>query len=179
MKQYEVSKPLKSVITYVNQNKNVQKRKLVNHLCENGFFEKSFELCSKFVEWLKIQKFIKVCNPFYGYLKLTEKALEWSKESKEVYVSDYFLENIKENYQLLMGLKLIRKTIADEKGMELFKVCPNYMLEKLAYYQPDNLDNLFKIRGFKEWKGDTQWHRYVEVIKEWRIRQDSDYQLSA
>ncbi len=179
MKQYEVSTMLESVVTFMSQNKNVQKLQLINHLRENGAFENSFELCSKFIEWLKIQKFIKVSNPFYGYLKLTDKLLEWQKKPQSIYLSEKKFQNIQENYQLLMGLKLIRKMIADEKGLELFKVCPNYMLEKLAFYQPESIDKVLKINGFKEWKGDTQWHRYIEIIQDWKSKQNNDYQLSA
>lgn len=179
MKQYEVSEMLESVIAFMNQNKNVQKLQLINYLRENEGSEKSFEFCSKFIEWLKIKKFIRVSNPFYGYLKLTDKALEWQKSPKKLWLSEKMLNSIQENYQLLMGLKLIRKTISEERGIELFKVCPNYMLEKLAYYQPESIDNLFKISGFKEWEGDTQWHRYLEVIQEWKLKQKDGYKLSA
>lgn len=178
MKQYEISKMLESIIAFMNENKNVQKLQLVNHLREKGAFEKRFDLCSKFVEWLKMKKFIKVNNPFYGYLKLTDKLLKWEKEAKPFLINEKDLERIQENYQLLMGLKLVRKTIADEKGIDLFKVCPNYMLEKLAYYQPENIDSLLKINGFKEWKGDTQWHRYIEVIQDWKLKR-SHYKLTA
>ncbi|GIV42944.1 MAG: hypothetical protein KatS3mg035_0067 [Bacteroidia bacterium] len=179
MKQYDVSILLESLIAFMSQNKNVQKLDLVNHLREKGSFERRFDLCSKFVEWLKIKKFIKVVNPFYGYLKLTDKALEWEKNKKAIQMNEKALKNIQENYQLLMELKLIRKMIADEKKIDLYKVCPNYMLEKLAYYQPENIDAVFKINGFKEWQGDTQWHRYIEVIQEWKAQNNNNYKISA
>ncbi len=180
MEQYVVNQALESVITYMAEHQRVQKIDLVNLLREKGEFNGSFELCSKLVEWFKIQKYLKVSNPFYGYLRLTDKAKVWLNTRSKVIVYLSVLQGIKENYQLFMGLKLIRKAIAEERGIDLFKVCPNYMLEKLAYYQPETLDSLFKIRGFKEWDGDTQWHRYLEVIQDWKAREKAkDYSLSA
>lgn len=178
MKSYKVSKWLESVVSYMNEKERVQKMELVNHLISQDAFDGRFDLCSKFVEWLKIQGYLRVKNAFYGYLVITEKAEKSLAEKREIWLKREFLEGIQENYQLLMGLKLVRKMISEEKGMDLFKVCPNYMLEKLAKYMPEDLDSLLKISGFKEWKGDTQWHRYLEVIQEWKQKQ-SNYSLSA
>jgi len=179
MKQYEVSKILEMVINLVNENPRVQKMQLVNAIRNENYFENSFELCSQFIEWLKIKKYLKVHHVFYGYLRITEKSEAWISEKSEIWVSEKSLKNIKENYQLLMGLKLVRKIISEEKQIDLFKVCPNYMLEKLARFQPNDLDELFKISGFKEWKGDTQWHKYLEVIQDWKQKQLENYPMSA
>lgn len=168
MQYIELKKIMKCVAQALSQGKKVQKKDLISRMQEHGHFAVALGLAYKCVEYLKLRKWIKVYHATHGYLKLTEQGKQYVEKSGEQWLPIRYLESIYCPYRLLMNLKVVRNQIAEERSLKPYEVCTNYMLEKMAFYQPKDVEDLLKISGFKEWKGDTQWHRYLLVIKEWK-----------
>lgn len=168
MQYIELKNIMKCVAKVLTQSKKVQKQDLISSLQEQGHFAGALGLAYKCVEYLKFRKWIKVYHATHGYLKLTEQGKQYLEKPEEQWLPLRYLESIYLPYRLLMNLKLVRNQIAEERNLKPYEVCTNYMLEKMAFYQPKDVEELLKISGFKEWKGDAQWHRYLLVIKEWK-----------
>ncbi|MBS7527857.1 DNA helicase RecQ [Fusibacter paucivorans] len=65
-------------------------------------------------------------------------------------------------YEALIAL---RKTLAEEKGVPLYIICSNAVLEALADEQPLTKDDFLTIKGIGEKKFETYGERMIDVIK--------------
>jgi len=98
---------------------------------------------------------------FKGKLEIHGTLIE---ERKKKIASKQSNLDIDSNYDLLTSLKVLRKHIAEEKGIPPYAVFPDRTLLEMAAYIPKSINTLCKIHGVGRIKANIYGDEFLEVI---------------
>ncbi len=121
--------------------------------------------------------FIKKSNGDYPTLSLTFKAREFLQEpvkieiqkprKEEKIIAKKIKQDLDYNKELFRKLRILRKKIADERGIPAFVIFGDASLQEMAYYFPCNKESFLKINGVGKTTLESFGDVFLEVIKEY------------
>lgn len=106
---------------------------------------------------------LKMTNKGYKFLKNREK-INLAKLSEVDVESSKQKESLQYNEKLFENLRVLRKKLADQKGVPPFIIFSDVSLQEMAYYLPQSLENFAKISGVGAEKLAQFGETFLKVI---------------
>ncbi|NQU99572.1 MAG: RecQ family ATP-dependent DNA helicase, partial [Parcubacteria group bacterium] len=106
---------------------------------------------------------LKMTNKGYLFLKNRE-SINLAKFSEVDVESSKVKESLKYNEELFENLRILRKKLADQKGVSPFIIFSDVALQEMAYYLPQGLESFAKISGVGKEKLSQFGNKFLKVI---------------
>ncbi len=111
----------------------------------------------------------------FSTYRLSESGLQWLKSKEKIFlpqieqeeeiISSKINQVITFDTQVFIGLKALRKQIADKKNVPPFIIFNDATLQEIAYYLPQSIDGFGKISGIGEQKKEEFGEIFTRKIQ--------------
>ncbi|SHI09742.1 ATP-dependent DNA helicase, RecQ-like [Clostridium collagenovorans DSM 3089] len=118
------------------------------------------------INYLISEKYLALTKDMFSIVKLTNKAVQFIKESETIYMRiEATSKNTKGESGLFNELKALRKVIAENEKIPPYIIFSDATLKELSAKKPINKEDMLLIKGIGEVKFERYGEDFMEVIK--------------
>lgn len=127
--------------------------------------EETFGYVDDLIHYLVRAGFLRINNPRYGTIELSEKGEAFMEKPEELVVPLADLRKSWYELELIIRLKQLRKELAEETEKAPYEIFNNYLLQRMAHEMPDQDVTLKAIPGLEDLKAATRLRILAEVSR--------------
>lgn len=140
-----------------------QQHKRLETFSELG--EHHFAFVDDLINYLIKLGLLKVSNPAYGSISLTDQGKKWMENPESLMTTRGELRKSWYQIQLITALKALRKETAEQKDKQPFELFTNYTMDVLAEKLPQTEEALKAIPGVEKMDGATRLMVLTEITR--------------
>ncbi|MEZ4772980.1 MAG: RQC domain-containing protein [Bacteroidia bacterium] len=140
-----------------------QQHKRLETFSELG--EHHFAYVDDLINYLIKHGFLKISNPAYGSIALTDEGRKWMENPDSLMTTKGELRKSWYQVELISALKTLRKETAEQKDKQPFELFTNYTMDVLADKLPQTEEALKAIPGVEKMDGATRLMVLAEITR--------------